>query len=427
MNCTRAIDYVHSLERFGVKPGLERVSLLCEKLGNPQDSLKFIHVAGTNGKGSVSTVCSKILTESGFKTGLYTSPYVVDFRERIQLDGRMIEPADLARCVETVKETSEKYGIEVTEFEFITAAAFIYFKEMKCDYVVLEVGLGGRFDATNIIKAPLVAVITSISLDHTSVLGDTVEKIAFEKAGIIKPGSKVITYPIQNPAALAVIENACKNAGDELIIPRVDSLRIESSSPFGSEFVFDNSRYFLPLAGEHMVYNAITAITAVKSFLSEIDSTVIFKALKKCSMPARLEPFDMHPAVILDGGHNAQGAEALKKYIRSSFGDKKITAVCSIMADKDYEKYLAEVLPCVDRFIAAQAKVPRALDSHTLAQNASEICSDVTEIPDAVRAVEFAIDTAGKDDAVIVCGSFYFAGEVREYITDRCKMEEKND
>ncbi len=427
MNCTQAIQYVHSLERFGIRPGLERVSLLCEKLGNPQDSLRFIHVAGTNGKGSVSTVCSKILTQSGFRTGLYTSPYVVDFRERIQLDGEMIAGDDLARCVEKVKLTSEKYGITVTEFEFITAAAFLYFAEKKCDYAVLEVGLGGRFDATNIIKAPLAAVITSISLDHTSVLGDTVEKIAFEKAGIIKPGSRVITYPLQNPDALKVIDKACSEAGDELIIPRTDRLVIESSTPFGSEFVFDGERYFLPLAGTHMIYNAITAVTAVKAVMPGIDSAVIAAALKKCSMPARLEPFNLRCPVILDGGHNEEGAGALKKFVLSSFPGKKITAVCSIMADKDYEKYLDIVMPCVSRFIASRARVPRALDAETLALRAGEYCADVTAIPDSLQAVKYALETAGDDEAVLVCGSFYFAGEVRDYLASQASGRNNHD
>lgn len=424
MNCDQAIQYVHSLERFGIVPGLERVSLLCEKLGNPQDKLKFIHVAGTNGKGSVSTVCSKILTQAGFKTGLYTSPYVVDFRERIQLGGEMIAPDDLARCVETVKRTSEEYGITVTEFEFITAAAFLYFYEKKCDYAVLEVGLGGRFDATNIIKNPLVSVITSISLDHTAVLGGTVAQIAFEKAGIIKPGCPAVTYPKQNPEALEVISDAARERGCPLVIPPLEELRILSETPFGSEFTYRGSSYFLPLAGEHMVYNAVTAIEAVKVILPHAGCDIIAQALKKSSMPARLEPFDMRPAVILDGGHNEEGAQALRYYILRCFPGRKITAVCSIMADKDYRKYLDTVLPLAHRVIAAQARVPRALDAHGLALAATKICPDVKEIPDGVQAVKYAIDSSAGDEIVLVCGSFYFAGEVREYLLERSKKEE---
>lgn len=424
MNCTQAIQYVHSLERFGIVPGLERVSLLCEKLGNPQDSLRVIHVAGTNGKGSVSTVCSKILTESGYKTGLYTSPYVVDFRERIQLDGEMIEPDDLARCVEKVKLISEENNITVTEFEFITAVAFLYYKEMKCDYVVLEVGLGGRFDATNIIKAPAACVITSISLDHTGVLGDTVKKIAFEKAGIIKPGAAVITYPRQNPDALAVIEEACLKSGAGLTVPREDSLKIINPTIFGTDFIYEGERYYLPLAGEHMVLNAITAVQAVRAILPKTGSDIIRSALKKSAMPARLEAFDMSPVTVLDGGHNEEGAQALKKYISQNFKGKRITAVCSIMADKDYEKYLSTVLPCIDRFIACRADVPRALDAEALASCAAELCGSVTVIPDPVTAVDFALDSAGEDEAVLVCGSFYFAGQVRDFLVKRCNRKD---
>ena len=426
MNCSQAIQYVHSLERFGIKPGLERVSLLCEKLGNPQDKLKFIHVAGTNGKRSVCTVCSRILTESGFRTGLYTSPYVIDFRERIQIDGEMIAPADLARCVDKAKRASEENNITVTEFEFITAAAFLYFSEMHCDYVVLEVGLGGRFDATNIIKNPLVSVITSVSLDHTGVLGDTVAKIAYEKAGIIKPGCPAVTYPKQNPEALEVIESTCRSAGSTLTVPQTDSVEILSESLRGTVFSYLGSEYSLPLAGEHMVYNAVTAIEAVKTILPGAGDETLRAALKKSAMPARLEFFDLKCSVILDGGHNEEGAAALRNFTGKCVTGGKITAVCSIMSDKDYEKYLDTVLPLADRVIATQADVPRALDAHALAECAEKICNDVSEIPDAVSAVKYALDTADDDETVLVCGSFYFAGEVRGYLIERSKKEGKS-
>ena len=418
MNCSEAIEYIHSLERFGIMPGLERISALCEKLGNPQNSLKSIHVAGTNGKGSTCTICANILREAGYKTGLNTSPYVVDFRERIQINGEMIPENDLALCVSKVKETADEYNIKTTEFEFITAVAFLYFSRQNCDYVVLEVGLGGRFDATNVIPAPEACVIASISLDHTAVLGDTIEKIAFEKCGIIKPGSKVISYPMQKPEAISVIKDICDKYGIIPVIPDLSLLETGSSDIHGTKARYKGMDYTLPLAGEHMIYNAVTAIEAVKSILPDISDKAVSEGIAKSSMPARLELISDDPVVILDGGHNADCALALEKYIIANLGNKKIRAVISIMADKDYGKYLETVLPHVGSVIASRADVPRALDADKLASEAAKYCDNVITIPDAVTAVKYALDNVNDDEAVIVCGSFYFAGDVRETLID---------
>ena len=237
MNYNEALSYIHSLQVFGSVPGLERISELLNLLGNPQDDLKFIHVAGTNGKGSVSTMLSEIHRAAGGRVGLYTSPYVVDFRERIQLDGEYIEKEELARLTELVKST----GVHVTEFEFITALAFLYFKEKKCDIVVLEVGLGGRFDATNVIKAPLCSVITRIDLDHTDYLGDTVEKVAAEKCGIIKDGAPTVTYPDQPSGALGVI----KASAPDLTVADKEEIKTVKSDLFGNSFIYKGEPYWL--------------------------------------------------------------------------------------------------------------------------------------------------------------------------------------
>lgn len=414
MNCSEAIEYIHSLERFGIMPGLDRISALCEKLGNPQNNLKIIHVAGTNGKGSTCTICANILREAGYKVGLYTSPYVVDFRERIQINGEMIPEIDLAQCVTEVKSAADESGIKSTEFEFITAVAFLYFSKSGCDYVVLEVGLGGRFDATNVIPAPQACVLCSISLDHTSVLGDTVEKIAFEKCGIIKSGSRVIVYPKQKSEALKVITDTCRDYSILPVIPDLSLLTVGETGIYGTKAEYKGISFTLPLAGEHMIYNAITAIESVKSIIPDIPDEAVSSGISKSSMPARLELISDNPLVILDGGHNEDCATALRRYIKSILGDKKITAVISIMADKDYKKYLETVLPCVKRVVACRADVPRALDVSDLAREAEKYCDDVITFPDAVSAVRYALDNAESSDAVIVCGSFYFAGEVRD-------------
>ena len=210
MKYDEALSYIHSLERFGVRPGLDRMRELMRLLGNPQNTLKFLHIAGTNGKGSTSTIAACILKSAGYNVGLYTSPYVLDFRERIQLNGEMVSKQDLADITEKVRSAIEENNLLITEFEAVTAIAFLYYASKSCDYVVLEVGLGGRFDATNIISAPCVSVITLIGLDHTDVLGDTMEKIAFEKCGIIKEKSPVVSFPFQKPECLEIIKQTAK-------------------------------------------------------------------------------------------------------------------------------------------------------------------------------------------------------------------------
>ncbi|MBR6360656.1 MAG: bifunctional folylpolyglutamate synthase/dihydrofolate synthase, partial [Clostridia bacterium] len=351
----------------------------------------------------------------------------VDFRERIQIDGRMIPEDDLAQCVTEVKSAADESGIKATEFEFITAVAFLYFETVNCDYVVLEVGLGGRFDATNVIPAPEASVLCSISLDHTAVLGDTVEKIASEKCGIIKPGSKVIVYPKQKSEALKVITDTCRGYSIIPVIPDLSQLEVGESGIYGTVVRYKGISFTLPLAGGHMVLNAVTAVESVKSILPDISDDIVSSGINKSSMPARLELISDNPVVVLDGGHNEDCAKALAKYINANLSGKNITAVISIMADKDYRKYLEKVLPFVKSVIACRADVPRALDAAELSREAEKYCYDVKTIPDAVTAVGYALENADKNDAVLVCGSFYFAGEVRKTLIDYFKGGDRND
>ncbi|MEG1027449.1 MAG: Mur ligase family protein, partial [Oscillospiraceae bacterium] len=223
MDYIQAENYIHSFTRFGSQLGLERMRRLLQLMGNPQKELKYIHIAGTNGKGSTAMMCTNILENSGYKVGTYISPFVVDFRERFQINSKMIEKEDFAVLATYIKPIVDKMrdeeNMQVTEFEAVTAIAFKYFAENKCDIVCLEVGLGGRFDATNVIDCPLVAIIASISLDHTAILGDTIPKIAFEKAGIIKPNSTVITYPLQDKEAIPVLKERCREENATFILP----------------------------------------------------------------------------------------------------------------------------------------------------------------------------------------------------------------
>ena len=259
MNYNEALSYVHSLLVFGSKPGLQRMSRVMAKLGSPQKHLKFIHIAGTNGKGSTATMLSNVYIKAGLRVGLYISPFVTDFRERIQLNGQMIEQNDFAHFAQKVKNTN----VTLTEFEFITAAAFCYFAEKQCDIVILETGLGGRLDATNIIEKPLCSVITHISLDHTGVLGDTIEQIATEKCGIIKNRGLTVTDMNQEPEALQVIKSHSGN----LIIPSKEDLKILSADIFGNTFIYKGEKYETTLAGLHQVSNAVSVIETVKNAL----------------------------------------------------------------------------------------------------------------------------------------------------------------
>lgn len=420
MNCSQAIEYIHSLEKFGIKPGLERIRALCELLGNPQNGLKIIHVAGTNGKGSTSTMISNILQKSGYNTGLFISPYVTDFRERIQYNGNMIEQRELAECVEKVKAAADilaDKNIFPTEFEAVTAAAFVYFSKKKCDFVVLEVGLGGKYDSTNIILAPYVSVLTSISLDHTNILGNTVEEIAAEKCGIIKFGGATVVYPFQDEGAMRVIEKACSEKQNKLIVPDMNSLKVVSEKAEGTAAVYKNIEFILPLTGRHMVYNACTAIEAVKALSRlgiEVSDESIVKGISASAMPARIEIIRNHPLTVLDGGHNEGCALALEAYIKKFLADKRIIAVCSLMSDKDYETYLRIVAPYASTFIATEAPVPRALSANDLASCASSYCNNTNPVANPHKAVSAAYNVAEKDDVVLICGSFYLAGEIRE-------------
>lgn len=422
MNCNEAIEYIHSLEKFGIKPGMERINALCAALGNPQDKLKIIHVAGTNGKGSTSTMISNILRKSGYNTGLFISPYVTDFRERIQYNGNMIEKNELADCVEKVKDAVDKLllqDIQPTEFEAVTAAAFLYFEKKKCDFVVLEVGLGGRLDSTNIINAPYVSVITSISLDHTAILGDTIEKIANEKCGIIKFGAETVVYPFQDESAMNVIKNTCEKKHNSLRIPDVTGIIIGEEDIDGTEVEYCGIKYKLPLAGKHMVYNSCTAIEAVKSlerFNICISDEMIKSGIESSVMPARMELLRKKPVIILDGGHNEGCALALSAFIRKHLKNKRIIILSSLMADKDYETYLKTVVPYAETFIATKADVPRALPSDELMNTASLYCKNCYEFSESSKAVKAAVNITQPDDALIICGSFYLAGEIRNYL-----------
>ena len=406
MNHQETLSYIHSLGNFSKPAGLERIKAVLEKLGNPQKNLPSVHIAGTNGKGSISCMLSYIFREAGLKTALFISPYIIDFRERIQIDGKFISENDLTDVCAEVMNT----GIELTEFEFITAAAFLYFSKQKCDIAVVETGLGGRLDATNTLTDVRSAVITKIGLDHTAILGDTYSKITREKCGIIK-NCPVITNPCQPKEATKVIKDTAK----KLIVPDINRLSgVECSIP-KSTFIYKEKKYELSLLGEYQVENALCAIECAENIGFEIPYETVFSALKKARFPARAEIISEAPLVVLDGAHNPDGAEALAGIMKNTNSD--ITAVIGVMRDKDYKEILRRTLPFCKNAVAVRVDgLERSLSAGELCKSASEYCpcAEASDFDDALKKAKIFSDGG----AVFVFGSLYLASALRRKLKE---------
>lgn len=423
MTAQQAVEYYHSLQKFGINPGLERVADLCEKLGNPQNDLKFIHVAGTNGKGSTCTEIASVLTTAGYVTGLYTSPYVVDFRERIRLNGEMISCEDLSFVTEKIKNTVDDLnskGIYPTEFEVITAAAFLYYKQKKCDVVVLETGLGGRFDATNIIKNPLCTVITSISLDHTKVLGETLAEIAFEKCGIIKTKSPVVTSVAQpQPAADVIADIAQKNCSPLYRVSQKEIFSILSEDISGTSVLYNGAQMQIPFCGLHQLENASLAVKVCECLNEKgfhISTENIVQGIANSKIAARTEIFNKNPLIMLDGSHNEGSTAALAQVLEKYCKDFRLLAVMGMMADKDCSSALSNLLPFFKKVIAVTPSNPRAMkgeDFASLVRQHQVECEAVDLPADGIKA---AFSQIRNYDGLIVCGSLYLSSDVREIL-----------
>lgn len=404
MNYSETLEYIHSLGNFSKPAGLERMECLLSKLGSPEKELCALHIAGTNGKGSVSAMLAKIFENAGFKTGLFISPYIIDFRERIQINGEFIPETSLVKYAAKVKSA----GVDVTEFEFITAAAFLYFRDMKCDIVIAETGLGGRLDATNTLKNVRAAVITRIGLDHTAVLGDTIEKIAYEKSGIIKD-FPAVTSPFQPPEALGVIRRYAKT----LFVPDKTQLKILKSDGKGNIFTYKGREYRTSLIGGYQVENAVTALEAVNAAGFELPYETVRRALSATYFPARMEIISESPFVLLDGAHNPDGAAALAEYLKNRSGE--FTAIIGVMADKDYKEVLARTLPLCRAAVAVTvAGMPRSLTAERLCAAASQYCCAIpAECYD--NAVMKALELAD-GGPLVVFGSLYLAAGMRDIL-----------
>jgi dihydrofolate synthase/folylpolyglutamate synthase len=423
MDYKDAVAYIHSLERFGSKPGLERIGALVERLGNPQDKLKFIHIAGTNGKGSTAAFISSVLTCAGYSTGLYTSPFLIRFNERIKINGEEIPDSDLAEYAYRVKTIIDKMveeGYEhPTEFETITALSFLYYYEKKCDVVVLETGMGGRFDATNIIKCPLVSVITKISLDHTQILGTTLDSIAFEKAGIIKPGGIVVTYPQEKPTG-ETIKAVCDERNARLISADANDIKMIGIKP--GNMIFNHRDYGIiktGIVGIHQLHNAAVALKVIEVLKSsgfDLDRKDIRTGFLKASWPGRFELIGRKPDFYIDGAHNPDGVRAFIQTYRKIYPKQKAIIIFGASKDKDYDTMLRELSTIAEGFIAVAADTPRALPVKTLSIEMRKYCKNV-EFSDTIEeAVTMSYMKAAKAHVIAALGSLFHIGQVREIV-----------
>ena len=405
---------------------LDRMRKLCSLLGDPENAIKSIHVAGTKGKGSTAAIIQSILTASGFKTGLYTSPHLVSFRERIRINDEMISEADVCRTLDIVKDAVEKLGDDKpTFFEIYTALAFLYFKEKDVDFAVYETGLGGRLDATNVIE-PLVSVITPISLDHTHILGNSLDKIALEKAGIIKEDSICVSAP-QKDRALDVIEDVCKEKDAQLILVGRDIMYKETSAS-DEETVFDLTGLFakvtnlhLKLLGSHQVVNAATAIGAVEALrLSgvSVQEDAIKRGVQSVRWPGRLEVVRKRsPRIILDGAQNKASADELSRSVRRLFKYKRLILVLGISKDKDIKGILRELVPIADSIILTKSKMAdRAMDPESIKGLITPKTKDVSITQGIKDALDKAMSQTRPADLILVTGSLYVVGEAREIL-----------
>lgn len=419
MNYNEALKRIDSLLVFGSKPGLDRIRILLGMMGDPQDKLGYVHVAGTNGKGSVCNMLASVLTEAGLKTGLFTSPHITGFGERMRIDGQEIPQDELIDEVERlfplVDELREK-DIIITEFEFVTAMAFDWFSRRGCDIVVLETGMGGRFDATNVIEKPLCSIITSISLDHTAILGDTLSKIAFEKCGIIKQGGRTV-FALQEQEVNERVFEAVKERENVLHIAQ--KLECVSTSLDGTIVEFEGEALSLHLLGMHQLLNLSLVFSAVEALRLEgvqISARQVCDGVTAVRVPARFEVMNGDPLVIVDGAHNPDGMKALSKAIEEYLGGRSIVCVLGMLRDKDCVEAVSHLKGLLKKVVTTTIPDnPRRRTALGLMKKIEPLGFDAVACEEPEKAFDKALELAGEypDAVVLVCGSLYLVSDIR--------------
>lgn len=434
MNYKEAINYIKKVGNFGSNYGLERTERLLEILGNPHKKLNVIHIAGTNGKGSTTSMIASILIEEGFNVGMYTSPFLEEFEERIQINRQNIKKNDLANYMDYIKKAVDKVIEEgynhPTEFEIITCLMFKYFYDKKVDYAVVEVGLGGRLDSTNVVN-PLLTVITSISLDHTNILGNTLEEIAREKGGIIKKNTPLILYP-QKEEALKELQNISKEKSAKIYEVKKDDaklLEIIKNDDFYQKIKikgeFNTYNANLRLLGEHQILNCAVAVRAVE-VLSKIQGFQIKnieKGIENARWIGRLEVLNKNPLVVIDGAHNIQGITTLKENVSKYFNYKNIILLIGILADKQVEDMIKVITPMSKHIIALTPNSDRAELGVKLKEEIEKFNKNVESFESYETAFKKALSIAREDDLILVTGSLYMIGEMRGIINHIVKQE----
>ena len=433
MDYSNTLDYIEKLSGLGSKLDLERINEILERLGRPQDKLKAVHVAGTNGKGSVSSMISQMLISAGYKTGLYTSPHLEKYNERYVINNNEISDSDFVKYMYIIKECADNMDKEPvgrpTVFEQLTALAFLYFADKNVDYAVIEVGLGGRFDATNVIKSPLLSVITSISFDHMEYLGNTIESIAFEKGGIIKEGRPTVLYR-QDLKVYNVIKGLCDERHSQLYYLNSGTTEIKRQDINGTVMSVRNDLYeydniVLPLVGAYQIKNCETALLAAYALKKEgviLSDENILNGIKRTRWNGRMEICKKEPMVIIDGAHNADGINMLVKSIKQYFSDKRIVLLMGVLGDKDYEKMAAQIVPLAETTVITQPDSNRALSVEGFKKIVDRYCENVYGFENIDEAYGFALNLTGKDDVLICAGSLYLIGRLRRIIVGGNKI-----
>ena len=415
MTYEQALDFIHSRIHLGTRKGLFRMEALMERLGNPEKRMKFVHIAGSNGKGSTATMCESVLRHAGYKTGLFLSPFVFDFRERMQVDGQLPDKQLMADVLESMLPALAEMKAEdkeCTEFETVTALALMLFARCGVEVVVFEVGIGGLLDSTNIIPPPLCAAVGSISLEHTDMLGTTIPEIAAQKCGIIKRGCRAAGYCDLVPEAEHVLRETCRDLEVPLTVAHKDKLQVLESDDTGSRFVYDGREYRIALPGEHQVMNALTVLSVVDQLRKggmDLPEAVVAEGLADAMVIGRLQVVRQRPKCVIDGAHNPGKIGALCAALDSLYPGRPIIGVMGMMNRKDYRSSVPQLAKRCRVFIAVPAAddLPQIVQPEVIAEIAREHCADVRVCASPEEGARLAVRLAAEEDVLVATGSMY--------------------